>query len=202
MVDARDGLSLVQRAALQPPHGDPSDVVVVCGGGHEELCRGRRIDVRSRDAIDDRVEQRLERGANMTVVGACGPQDRVCVQGGELGLLLGRAEIEEEVERLVQNMVRARLGPVDLVDHEDRAVAAAQRLAEDEFGLRHRPVHRLAMMVMPRSRSRALLSMTRSSTCWLSRKIRLWRSIPSTSVVLPWSTWAMIATLRMSLRFT
>src|ERR1700716_2012580 len=58
------------------------------------------------------------------------------------------------------------------------------------------------MIVIPRSRSRAFESMTRSSTCWLSRKIRLWRSIPSTSVVLPWSTCAMIATLRMSVRFT
>ncbi len=57
-----------------------------------------------------------------------------------------------------------------------------------------------AMIVMPRSRSRALLSITRSATCWFSRKMWLCFSIASTSVVLPWSTWAMIATLRMSVR--
>src|SRR5437879_3991632 len=59
-----------------------------------------------------------------------------------------------------------------------------------------------AMIVMPRSRSRAFESITRSAICWFSRKMWLCRSIPSTSVVLPWSTWAMIATLRMSVRFT
>ena len=33
-------------------------------------------------------------------------------------------------------------------------------------------------------------SITRSWTTWLSRKVPPWRSIPSTRVVLPWSTWA------------
>ncbi len=60
-----------------------------------------------------------------------------------LGLLLGRAEIEEEVERLIEDVVGARLRPVDLVHDEDRAVAAAQRLTEDELGLRHRAVDRV-----------------------------------------------------------
>src|ERR1051326_4428004 len=52
------------------------------------------------------------------------------------------------------------------------------------------------MMVMPRSRSRSIESMTRSRTCSFSRKVPDWRSIASTSVVLPRSTWAMIAILR------
>src|SRR6266481_5960912 len=52
-------------------------------------------------------------------------------------------------------------------------------------------------MVMPRSRSRSFESMTRSATVSLSRNVPLWRSMASTSVVLPWSTWAMIAILRI-----
>ena len=55
----------------------------------------------------------------------------------------------------------------------------------------------LARMVIPRSFSRSLLSITRSSTCWLARKVPDWRKSWSTSVVLPWSTWAMMAMLRM-----
>src|SRR5512139_358751 len=51
-------------------------------------------------------------------------------------------------------------------------------------------------MVIPRSFSRSFESITRSSTAWLSRKVpdclRSW----STSVVLPWSTCAMMAMLR------
>ncbi len=53
---------------------------------------------------------------------------------------------------------------------------------------------------MPFSRSRSIESMTRSTTAWLSRNTPVWRSIASTSVVLPWSTWATIATLRRSAR--
>ena len=55
---------------------------------------------------------------------------------------------------------------------------------------------------MPFSRSRSPESMTRSSTlsAWCAVKAPVWRSMASTSVVLPWSTWATIATLRRSLR--
>ena len=54
----------------------------------------------------------------------------------------------------------------------------------------------LARMVMPRSFSRSLESMTRSATRWLSRNDPDCFRSSSTSVVLPWSTWAMIAMLR------
>ena len=58
----------------------------------------------------------------------------------------------------------------------------------------------LARIVMPRSRSRSLESRMHSPTSWLARNSPLWRSRQSTSVVLPWSTWAMMAILRMSSR--
>ena len=53
---------------------------------------------------------------------------------------------------------------------------------------------------MPRSRSWSIESMTRSVSSSCAANTPDWRSIASTSVVLPWSTWAMIATLRMSER--
>ena len=52
-------------------------------------------------------------------------------------------------------------------------------------------------IVIPRSRSSGLESMTRSFTCWLARNTPAWRSIWSTSVVFPWSTCAMMAMLRI-----
>src|SRR5215211_5031235 len=58
----------------------------------------------------------------------------------------------------------------------------------------------LARMVMPRSRSRSLESIARSATRWFSRKAPDCCSSRSTRVVLPWSTWAMIATLRNDMR--
>src|SRR5213592_4756896 len=53
---------------------------------------------------------------------------------------------------------------------------------------------------MPLSRSRSVESMTRSATFWFSRNDPDCQSIASTSVVLPWSTCATIATLRRSSR--
>src|SRR3954467_7354594 len=51
-------------------------------------------------------------------------------------------------------------------------------------------------MVIPRSRSRSVLSRARSATRSFDLKVPLWCSRASTRVVLPWSTWAMMATLR------
>jgi hypothetical protein len=50
---------------------------------------------------------------------------------------------------------------------------------------------------MPFSRSRSFESMTRSVRASLERNTPAWRSMWSTSVVLPWSTWATMATFRM-----
>src|SRR5215472_10803720 len=55
----------------------------------------------------------------------------------------------------------------------------------------------LARIVMPRSRSSSFESRTRSTTGCPCRKMPLCRSMASTNVVLPWSTCAMIATLRI-----
>src|SRR3954471_19809472 len=45
-----------------------------------------------------------------------------------------------------------------------------------------------------------MVSMARSTRCSCAAKTPDWRSIASTRVVFPWSTWAMIATFRMSER--
>ena len=66
----------------------------------------------------------------------------------------------------------------------------------------HTTLVHLARIVMPRSFSKSFLSSARSATTWCSRKEPDWRSSWSTSVVLPWSTCAMMAMLRMSMRRT
>src|SRR4029079_17946145 len=55
-------------------------------------------------------------------------------------------------------------------------------------------------MVIPFSRSRSLESIALSCTCSLARNVPVWRKRKSTSVVLPWSTWAMMAMLRICSR--
>src|SRR5438105_11804035 len=46
-------------------------------------------------------------------------------------------------EDLVDHLVRPRLGPVDLVDDDDRLEPQLERLPEDEPRLRHRPLGRV-----------------------------------------------------------
>src|SRR3546814_9205019 len=60
----------------------------------------------------------------------------------EFELVVSRVERHEQVEHLVEHFLRAPVGPVDLVDHDNRAQAQRQRLAGDELGLRHRSEER------------------------------------------------------------
>ena len=78
---------------------------------------------------------------------SCGPSELLghpahlagAVEDGEIELLVGGVERGEEIEDLVDDFGHARVRPVDLVDRDDRLQADLQRLADDEFGLRHRP---------------------------------------------------------------
>ena len=60
------------------------------------------------------------------------------VDDREVELLVGRVERGEQVEHFVDDLGHARVGLVDLVDADDRLEADLQRLADHEFGLRHR----------------------------------------------------------------
>src|SRR5262249_31977482 len=58
----------------------------------------------------------------------------------------------------------------------------------------------LDRIVMPRSRSRSFESRMQLPTSCDARNSPLWRKRQSTSVVLPWSTWEMMAIFRTSER--
>ena len=60
--------------------------------------------------------------------------------GREIELRFGRVERCEQIEDLVVDRLSAGIGPIDLVDHDDRLQTLFQRLADDKFGLRHRTV--------------------------------------------------------------
>ena len=105
---------------------------------------------------------------------------------------------------------RLRHRPLDRVDQQQHAVdhaehaldlaaevGVARRVDDVDLGRRRSVIEQfLARIVMPRSRSRSLLSIIRSATCWCLANVPACTSSLSTSVVLPWSTWAMMAMLR------
>ena len=60
------------------------------------------------------------------------------VQNRKIELLLAGVERREQIEHLVDDFGRARVGAVDLVDDDDRLQADLQRLGDHELGLRQR----------------------------------------------------------------
>ena len=62
---------------------------------------------------------------------------------GKSSCCLGGAEAVEEIEDLVDHLVGAGGGAIDLVDDEDRIQTGGERLAGHEARLRHRALHRI-----------------------------------------------------------
>ena len=65
------------------------------------------------------------------------------VEDRKVGLGLTRFEVAEEVEHLVQDVGRSRIGAVDLVDDHDDWEAELEALAQDEAGLGEGPFGRI-----------------------------------------------------------
>ena len=114
----------------------------------------------------------------------------------QIGHILREAMVgfEFEVRSLMQK------DSLEMTDADRKLIRAAVEHCMEPLVLITHGIHStevgLARIVIPRSFSRSFESIARSSTRWLSRKVPDWRKSWSTRVVLPWSTCAMIATLR------
>ena len=58
-------------------------------------------------------------------------------QHGAVELLVGGVQVQQQLQHLVDDLVDALVGAVDLVDDHDDTVAQLQRAAEHETGLGH-----------------------------------------------------------------
>ena len=88
---------------------------------------------------DDEIEQRR----HALVLGTVGLRRHPAllgraVENREVELLLGRIERGEQVEHFVGDFGGTGVGPVDLVDDDDRLKPDLESLGDHEFGLRQR----------------------------------------------------------------
>ena len=63
---------------------------------------------------------------------------RVGIDHGEIELIFGGVEIDEQVIDFIENFRGARVDAVDFVQHDDRRQLGGQRLLQDVAGLRQR----------------------------------------------------------------
>ncbi len=129
----------LHRSGADAPGDDAPEIGVGLEDGAEHAERPV-LDLRRRHVAGHQVEQRhhplvlgaLGRGRHPALLGRA-------VKDREVELLLARIECGEQVEHLVDHLRRPRIGPVDLVDHDDRLQADLERLRHHELGLRQRP---------------------------------------------------------------
>ena len=132
-----DLLVLADDAALDAADGDAADELVVVDGRHEHLERRVDILLRRGDVLQNRLEQRAQILARHIRGVGRGALTAGAEEHGRVKLLVGGVEVHEQFEHLVDDLVDALVGAVDLVDDDDDAVAELERLAEHEARLRH-----------------------------------------------------------------
>ena len=131
-----DGLAHRDAAGEDPADAEAAEVVAVVEVRDEELQNGLGAPARRRDVLQDRLEERAQILTGAVGRGAGEPDLGVGVDHRELELLLGGVEVDEEVVDLVQHLLRACVGAVDLVDDDDGREAGLEGLAENVAGLR------------------------------------------------------------------
>jgi hypothetical protein len=125
---------------LDAADGDAADVGRPVERRDEEPQRVVRPDVRRRHAVDERLEERAQVLAAILEVQRRPALPGRGVDGGEVQRLVVGAQVHEEVEHLVHDLVGTRVAPVDLVHDEDRPEPVLERLLDDEPRLRHGPL--------------------------------------------------------------
>ncbi len=126
-------------AAGKDAAGDDAAEIGIGFEKRAEHAEGALFDLRRRHMPQHEIEER--RHALLRPVRALGHPALLggAVENRKIELLFGRIERGEEIEDLVHDFSDAGIGLVDLVDRDDRLQADLQRLADHEFGLRHRP---------------------------------------------------------------
>ena len=134
--------------------------------------------------------QQMETWFRTALLRSAGPEGVVLVvQNSFTSNWLRSAPYITALETAVRNVFGAAW-PVQIVVDPELVVRARSQTPAG-------PGAAPAPAATPRSRSMALLSITVSTTFSWSAKVPDWRSSWSTMVVFPWSTWAMMAMLRI-----
>ena len=118
-------------------NADTAYIFVVVDGTDQYLGRCFRITFRSRNIIQNGIEQRSHVFALFvriqgSVAALCGSIDKRAVQ-----LLISSVQIHQKLQNLVYDFFRSCFRTVDFVDADDYRKIQLQRFLQNEFGLGH-----------------------------------------------------------------
>ena len=131
LADDGDALAELDGAVPDAPDGHPPDVLVGRQVGDQQLQRVIGRVGRRRGHIDQQVEQRVEVLARLVQAHRRRARLGVGVHDRELDLVLVGAEVHEQLVDIVQDLRRAGVGTVDLVEGDDDRQAPGHRLLQD-----------------------------------------------------------------------
>jgi hypothetical protein len=114
---------------------EATEVVGVVEVGDEDLHCTFGLALGNGDGGDDLLKERLQVGSWDRGIGCGSAELAVRVEDREVEHALVGIEIDEEVIDLVEDLLRARVGAVDLVDHDHRGETGFERLREHVAGL-------------------------------------------------------------------
>jgi hypothetical protein len=118
--------------------GEAAEVVGVVEVGDEDLQRAVGIALGDGDGLDDLLEERLEIDAGDGEVECRGADLAVGVEDGEVKHVFVGIEVDEEIVDLVENLLHAGVGTVDLVDDDHGGELGFEGFREDVTRLRQR----------------------------------------------------------------
>mmetsp|Transcript_3429 Transcript_3429/g.12444 ORF Transcript_3429/g.12444 Transcript_3429/m.12444 type:complete len:501 (+) Transcript_3429:1388-2890(+) len=134
-------LSPLHGARPHPADRDAALVRVEVDGGHEHLGGAVHHDPRRRDLPQDGLKERAEVLAQLLGLHPRHAPHPRAVHHGEVAQVVRGAQVAEELEGVVDDVVRPRGGPVDLVHHHQHPDSQLQGLLEHEPGLGHGTLH-------------------------------------------------------------
>ena len=124
-------------AVLDASDADAANELVVVHRGHQHLEGSLGVALGRLDGAQQGVEQGDQVGAGHIGVKACSAVTAAAEQHGAVQLLVGSAQVHQQVEDLVDDFLDAGVGTVDLVDGDHKAQILLQSLLQHETGLGH-----------------------------------------------------------------
>ena len=124
-------------AVLDAADADAANELVVVHRGHQHLEGSLGVALGRLDGAQQGVEQGDQVGAGYIGVKACSAVTAAAEQHGAVQLLVGSAQVHQQVEDLVDDFLDAGIGTVDLVDGDHKAQILLQSLLQHETGLGH-----------------------------------------------------------------